>query len=305
MKEVSKYIYLIERFAVRKNSQIDCEHIKGIKSLPLICYHVNKEEKYPFIEFMLEKNENNNLDLPFIEIDSHTEDINYLIEKHIKDNITRLYLDYNQDKNIIIKGLINDSSERIYALVDLSEFIIQYTEYTKNTHYSFVLPSEIINSGITYDIHIHQNVKQLFYDLPELGILHDTISKKPLPLPDAVYSFSQLSQTQINSVLGPNKFNRESYFYLNTQFSNSIQTDISSNILSYGVNKYALFPDVFTIHIENETSLSLDKNKVNSLLNVYKQIYIQYVDNHFNDTKVDIIVREFDTIIPLSYWKFI
>lgn len=303
MKDSDKYIYLIERFAVRKDSLIDYEHINGIKYLPLICYHINKDEKHPFIEFLLEKNANNSLDLPLIAIDSHTEDINCLIEKHIKDNMTNLYLDYNKDKTIIVRGLINDSSEKIYALVDISDFIIQYIEYTKNINYHFVLPSEIINSGYTYNINIDENTKTLFHDLPELGLLHEPITKKPFPLPDIVYSFSQLAQTQINSVLGPNKYSGEPYFYLNTQFSNSVDSYTPNNILSYGVNKYALFPDTFTIHIENESRLSLTKNQVIDLLNIYKQIYIQYVDNNFSDTKVDIIVREFDIIIPLSYYK--
>lgn len=304
MKDSDKYIFLIERYAVRKNSSIDYEHINGMKNLQILCYHVNTNEKYPFIEFLLEKNTENKLDLPFIRIDSHTADINYLIEKHIKDKVTNLYLEYNKDKNIVIKGLINDSSEKIYALVDISDFIIQYAKYSKNENYFFVLPTEIINSGITYDIPIDENIRQLFYDLPELGLLHQQISKKPYPLPDPVYSISQLSQTEINSVLGPNKHNGTTYFYFNTQFTNIADSHISNHDnLSYGINKYALFPDTFTIHIENESSLPLTNNDVDTLLNIYSQIYIQYVDANFNNTKVDIILKDFDAIIPLSYYK--
>lgn len=305
METNDKYIYLIERFAVRKNIEIDYKHINGIKYLPLICFHINKDEKYPFIEFMLEKNEENKLDLPLMAIDSHTDNINYLIKKHIKDNMTNLYLDYNKEKNIIVKGLINDSSEKIYALVDISDFIIQYTKYTQHTNYCFVLPTEIINCGSTYDIPIDENTRQIFSDLPELGLLYEPTSKKPYPLPDSVYSISSLPQTEINSVLGPNKEKGKSYFYFNTQFTNIIHLDISNNIVKYGSNKYALFPDTFTIHIENEHNLSLSNNEINNLLNIYNQIYVQYIDNNFNDTKVDIILRTFDSIIPLSYYEII
>lgn len=303
MKGSDKYIYMIENFAIRRNSDIDYENINGIKYLPLICFHINKDEKYPFIEFMLEKNMENKLDLPFIAIDSNTENIKYLIEKHIKDNMTTLYLDNNKLKTPILKGLINDSSEKIYALVELSDFTIKYTKYTQNTNYCFVLPTEIINSGNTYNIPIHENTRQLFYDLHELGVLHQPISKKPYPLPDAVYSFSQLPQTEVNSVLGPNKDNGKLYFYFNTQFTNIINYHISNNTLGYGANKYALFPDTFTIHIENESQLSLTNDELHNLLDIYNQIYVQYVDNSFNNVKVDIVVRNFNTIVPLSYYQ--
>jgi hypothetical protein len=303
MDHRDKYIYLFEKFAIRKNSTIDFQHISGLKKLYIVCYHINIHEKYPFIQFMLEKSDER-LNLPFVSIDSHTEDINNLIIKSIKNKLT--YICLNTDEEIIIKGLFNDSFENIYALVNVSNFSIQYSKYSKNINHCFVLPSEIINTGYTFDININENVKDLFLDLPELGILHEPKTKRPYPLPDAIYSSSSLEISELNSLIGCSKkqiIDKKYTYYFNTEFANAI-SDIFKNFdknVRCGVNKYALFLDTFTIHIEYDNQITLKDYELDNLLKNHKQIYIQYVDKNMNDVKVDIIVRDYDYFVPLSY----
>jgi len=303
MEHKDKYIYLFENFAIRKNSTIDCEHISDLKRLYILCYHINIDEKYPFIQFMLEKSDEG-FNLPFVSIDSHTDDINNLIIKNIKNKLT--YICLNTTEEIVIKGLFNDSFENIYALVNVSNFNIQYSKYCKDIKNCFVLPSEIINTTYTFNININENVKDLFLDLPELGILHEPKSKRPYPLPDAIYSSSSLEISGLNSLIGcsKKKITESKYtYYFNTEFTNAL-SDIFKNIdknVRYGINKYALFLDIFTIHIENENQITLKDYEIENLLKNHKQIYIQYVDKNMNDIKVDIIVRDYDSFVPLSY----
>lgn len=303
MDHKDKYIYLFEKFAIRKNSVIDCEHISGLKSLYIVCYHINMNEKYPFIQFMLEKSDET-LNLPFVSIDSHTDDINNLIIKSIKNKLTYMCLSTNEE--LIIKGLFNDSFENIYALVNVSNFNIQYSKYSKDIQNCFVLPSEIINTGHTFNININENVKELFLDLPELGILYEPKTKRPYPLPDAIYSSSSLEISGLNSLIGCSKkqiIDKKYTYYFNTEFINALADifQIFDKNVRYGINKYALFLDTFTIHIENDNQITLKDYELDNLLKNHKQIYVQYVDKNMNDVKVDIIVRDYDFFVPLSY----
>lgn len=331
MSWINEYIYLIEKYAVRESDDIDCEHINSPKRLYILCYHILNENKYPFIQFMLEKgldiDAKTSLHLPFIEITSNThDDIHKLIVSKIG-----LYLHSSIDniwsiKNIVYKGLINDSAERLYALVDISNVDIRNMHYVETNQKGnqsrivFALPSEIINFGYIYNVKVHETVKELFYDLPELGVLHDKHNKKPYPLPDAVYSGSFFDNVVHSSIFGPSrKFINEtgrSCFYFNTEFEDAFLdggwandvfytpkdvVDRNSRFKKYirgGITRYALFPESFTMVEADDDEIVFSSDLLDTL-DTSKQLYV--VRRLIDDVKVLILVRDYDSFVPLSY----
>ena len=326
MSWINEYIYLIEKYAVREGELIDCSHITNPKRLYIICYHILSESKYPFIQFMLEKDENSQLGLPFIEITTNThEDINKLVTNKMVRNIDGLIENIWSTKNVKYKGLINDSYERIYALVDITNVNIRHIQYSSNMHQSnvlFGLSSEIINFGCVYDVYVNEMVKELFNDLPELGVLHNPHKKIPYPLPDVIYSGSFLQNAIYNSMFGPSKrvINDKtvSCYYFNTQLKYSFldggwanknfyvpdevinKTSRYRKFLKGGITRYALFPENFLVVEIDSDEIVLTKEIVD-MLNETKQIYIVQRLDEIDDVNVVILVRNHDSFVPLSY----
>lgn len=329
MSWINEYIYLLEKYAVREGDLIDCSHIVSPKRLYIICYHVSTEHKYPFIQFMLEKDEKMELVLPFIEITMNThDDINKLVTNKIIRNIDCLIQNIWSTKNVKYKGLINDSYERIYALVDVTNVDIRHIQYTtiKSNIYEintlFGLASEIINFGCVYDVNVNENVKELFNDLPEIGILHDPHKKTPYPLPDVIYSGSFLQNAIYSSLVGPSKrfINNivPSCYYFNTQLKYAFLDGGWANDSCYtpneaidrrnkyrkylrgGITRYALFPEEFTIIEVDDNEINITKDILNKL-NEIKQVYIIQRLKEMDDINVVILVRNYDSFVPLSY----
>lgn len=329
MSWINEYIYLIEKYAVRETELIDCSHITSPKRLYIICYHVFTESKYPFIQFMLEKDDTSILGLPFIEINADTHgDIDTLVTNKIIKNIDSIIQNIWSTKNVNYKGLINDSYERIYALVDITNVDIRHIQYMatcSNIYASnalFGLASEIINFGCVYDLNVNENVKELLNDLPELGVLYDPNKKKPYPLPDVMYSGSFFQNVIYSSLVGPSKrFINDigrSCYYFNTQFKNAFLDggwanetfyvpkdviDKTSNYKKYlrgGIARYALFPENFLM-VEVESSDIILTKEILDTLNETKQVYIVQRLDDIDDINVVILVRDYDSFVPLSY----
>lgn len=329
MSWINEYIYLIEKYAVRENELIDYSHITSPKRLYIICYHIWNESKYPFIQFMLEKDENMELGLPFIEINMNTnDDIDKLITNKIIRNIDGLIQNIWSTKNVRYKGLINDTYERIYALVDVTDVDIRHIQYISTTsniyanNVLFGLPSEIINFERVYDVNINENVKELFRDLPELGVLYNPQKKVSYPLPDAIYSGSFLQNVIYSSLFGPSKrfINSigRSCYYFNAQFKTTFldggwandtfytpnevidQTSKYKKYLKGGITRYALFPENF-IMIEVEDGDITVTEKMLDALNETKQVYLVQRLDEIDDMNIIILVRDHDSFVPLSY----
>lgn len=345
MSWINEYIYLVEKYAVKNVETETGQDINNIRKyqnishsshnvspnkLFIICYHISNECKYPFIQFMLEKDTALNiLSLPFIEINSNIHDNLYeLIVKKISKNLESSTQNTWSIKNIIYKGLMNDSYEEIYALVDISNVDIRHMQYIASnlkyhmSHIVFALASEIINVGSVYDVKINQHVKELFCDIPELGILHDPQKKKPYPLPDAIYSGSFLENAIYSSFFGPSKKYiptiKRSCYYFDTQFENAFfdgvwsndtfytpvdvidKTSRSKKYLKGGITRYALFPEEFSMVELNDDNIMISDD-ILDILNKYKQLYIVQRFSSIDNVKVVILVRDYDSIVSLSY----
>jgi hypothetical protein len=187
----------------------------GQGMLHILCYHVTKNSKYPFIQFLLEKLPYCNdiiqekLVLPMITISNTNVDDDYstTIINKIKGLLPALGCDGSKLNCDSFKGLLSDQNERIYAVVDISVVDIFRISITRNTPIWFALPTEIMNVKSICNIPIDDDVNELFLNMPELGVLRkfDIENVFPVgdafPLPDAIYNGSYLRQTEFRSVI--------------------------------------------------------------------------------------------------------
>ena len=219
----SNYSYFIETLLTKNIEATDIlknnANIYGQGMLHILCYHVTKNSKYPFIQFLLEKLPYCNdivqekLVLPMITISNTNVDDDYSITiiNKIKGLLPALGCDGSKLTSESFKGLLSDQNERIYAVVDISSVDIFRISITRNTPIWFALPTEIMNVRSICNIPIDDDVSELFLNMPELGVLRkfDIENVFPVgdafPLPDAIYNGSYLRETEFRSVFGTSK----------------------------------------------------------------------------------------------------
>lgn len=346
------FTYLIEQQTNKITTNADIMNnnvnIYGSGILNILCYHVTTKGKYPFIQFMLDKLPflnniiNEMLILPFITISNDTtEDFSDIIINKIKQNILALGCDSSKITENAFKGLIRDSKERVYALVNISDVDIFRIAITRNTPAWFVLPTEIINNKSVCNIPIDGDVTDLFSNIPELGALSKLDSSNPFskpdffPIPDAVYSGSYLKMAEFRSVFSMSREKVYSscgeYYYFFRLFEDAVKeggwvrqggyktidlndikithnpagTKLIDNeygrFIKGGINRYALFPENYIIHNELSKSFSLTDDDINTTFGKNGCIVIQYEDDDLDTLLPDILAKEYESAFPISY----
>jgi hypothetical protein len=317
------YTYLIE-----KEGNINQGHIIGF--IYILCYHINAESKYPFIQFMLEKLPSyyglveEEFILPSVLISSYNDNIEENVIQQIQQSLLSIGCDISSLDNSMYKGIINDSDYKNYALVNITGIDINYLKLYRKNAIWFGLPSEIMNNKHICNIPIDEVTSALFCNKPTLSLIHNAHTNKPYNIPDAVYSGSEYKEVEYNSIFGMRKkkiyeeYGEYFYFFRNfkhavkeggwvkeggTQFidmnNKKITHSVSDRLLvdnEYGryirggINRYALF-------VENSQIIYLDKPITDELINETGCLFIGLSA----DIKQDILVNEYELFFPISF----
>lgn len=254
--------------------------------LPYICYHItDNESSEPVLQIMLQKTPfcNNiikeELVLPSIIFNRDSENIDELILDDVRRGLYNKKL--NKNVRAIFKGILVDTDNNCYGLVDLSDTYIKYWELTRNSPLWFVLPTEIVNLQSVYDIPVSEKVVELFtYRKSELCILQNTETDEYYSAPDVGYTFNTNYKTaELHLVFGPPKKiideneeeNDDNWGYtFNKYYDNKFYDNKCNDNISYkGINRYAIFSE--------------DKNSIHS--------------------STTVVVKQFDGFQPLSIYN--
>ena len=327
------YEYLLKN---RANSDILVSEIKS-PIIQILCYHVtSKSAKYPFVQIMVELEGHPSLNLSVEKfvlpsvymVNVKTNLASYVLNK-IKHNLEELGCDASVLNDDAFLGLINinntnNTNNTNMFLVDISAVDIFRISNTKLNSTWFALPTEIINIQSICNIPIDSNLNRLFLSSPELGMLHNPETNEMYPLPDAVYSGSHFKQVEFNSVFGvPRKQVYAScgeYFYFHrifedavreggwnmnmseiTNATNSLTDNEYGRYIRGGINRYALFPENYSIHIEKTNRFSLTDDIINGFLSSKDTIVIQYENEELDTILPDLLVKEYESFLPISY----
>ena len=329
-----EYIYLGEKSANKNISLNDIS--KDIKNggkydiLFLVCYSVNNEAKYPFLQIMMDKMPycdnliKEQFSLPHIFYTDFSKTIETLVLEKVIYSLNSIGCNCDKIKPEMYKGIFHDFIDQPYALIDITGIDISGMCLTRNSLVWFVLPSEIINVKSICNIDIDCEVVNLFTNIPKLGVLINPLTNNPYINPDAVYTGGELKMVEFNSTFGINKSKIYTgcgdYHYFFRSFSDSVKyggwaKDPQTNKYSTtgrllidneygryvtgGINRFALFIEG-NFHIEPETEFMLTDQEID---NMYPEPCIIIAYSGLHNLNPDILVKNNDSFVPLTYHK--
>lgn len=333
------YTYLIEKQANKSITINDIFKSENMNMLLILCYSINIESKYPFIQFMMEKVPFTNnfikeqFILPYVIYYDTSRSIENLVMEKVSRSLNLIACEGNKVEESMYKGIVFDNEDKPYAMINITGIDISRLLLNRNTLSWFLLSSEIINKQSACNIPVDIYTVKLFTDIPELGILRNSSTNDLFIIPDAVYSGSEFKLVEFNSVFGIRKMKEyEScgeYFYFYKCFGDATldggwvkgggieildlnekkNTHNSSGRLVVdneygkyiqgGINRYALFSEG-KIYLENEEEFSLTDEKIMDEIED-PCVIICYTGNH--KIKPDILVKNYENFVPLSYHK--
>lgn len=332
------YTYLFENKA-NNNLQIqDIINNENINILYILCYHINNEIKYPFMQFMLDKVPfcfgitKEQFILPYVFYNNNSETIQDLVINKIKIALDSICCNSENLNGSMYKGIIVDKSEKYYALINISDIDISGLHLSRNNESWFCLPSEIINQGKVCNIEIEEEIVELFSEHPEMSLLTNNLTNEYFILPDVVYSGGEKKNVEFNAIFGKSKSkeykNSGKYHYFYRSFNEVVKEggwvkeggnklidkenkEITHNksgriiveneygrFINGGINRYALFIEG-KIYIETEEELSLNDDTIKGLYND-PCLIIGYLENRNKQNKPNIQVKDFESFYPLS-----
>jgi hypothetical protein len=320
-----KYTYLIKNQA---SQDLLMNDIIG-STIHILCYHITKSAKYPFIQIMMDKQQVTSIErfvLPFVSVSANT---NTNLARLVLDRVTSGLHELGCDPSVLNEkeafvGLLelNTISNNKYVLVDISAVDIYRIGISRLNSTWFALPTEIMNMRTICNIPIDESITNLFLTMPELGMLHNPSTNNSMyPLPDAVYTGSYLKQVEFSSVFGMPKrqiYNScGEYFYFHRIFEDAVReggwsitehirkTEIIDNeygrYIRGGINRYALFPGNYYMYTESSNSFSLSDDDIRDIMAIKDTIVIQYINEDLDTILPDILVNEYEHFTPISY----
>lgn len=322
-----EYKYLAEATANKHMEFADLVNDNGICILNILCYHIEPQYKYPFLQFMMEKVPYCNnivkeqLTFPCIILSKSYTSIKNVVLERVKTSLSTLNCDYIKVNEDMYKGILFSKDEiNAYALVNITGIDVLGINFTRRSSLWFVLPSEIINTKNVCNIDVDVDIVKLLTNNPKISFLVNPNTKKNYILPDAVYTGNEIKQVQFNSVFGNNKTKVyttcSEYYYFYRSFYDAIKDggwltdnktnkicnrivteDNSNKYIVGGINRYALFIEG-KLYLENEKDFSLTDDIIEKSYND-PCIIICYTGEH--NINPDILVKKNESFISLSY----
>jgi hypothetical protein len=318
------YTYLLEENVRYIDDTTD------IHVLYLLCYNVNMNCKYPFLQFLMDKNLEE-LTLPYIIINNTDCDILSETTEIVKKRmfIMNLNKGFNKGFNkgvIDYKGVI-EYGGKYYALININNYNVSGLNLQRHSPYWFVLPSEIICIKKVCNVPINESVVSLFINNPQISLLTNPKTHGVYIIPDTVYSIGSIKTIEYNSIFGNQKTKPydgcdEYYFFYrsfkdvltnidtnvndtnvndtnvndtNVNDTNVNDTNVNDNI---GFNRYALFVEG-GLYLEENREFKLTKEQI---MDEYPEpcVIICYLKDH--NMKPDMLVKESDSFDCISYY---
>lgn len=305
------YRYFLEDIGNKNLDQNDLD----TNILYILCYHIETEGKYPFLQFMMEKIPfcNNlikeQLVLPHI-VNNNGKNIKQLALEKVQNYLSQHYLSNGKVTNDMYKGMV--WANNWIVLINISDINVSGLYLSRNSNCWFVLPSEIINTRQICNIDIDADVTNLFIENPKLGILTNPKTNINYILPDAVYTGGEYKSVEFNSIFGNRKTKiYEScgkYFYFYRSYIDAVKdavkyTKFESEGINKegtnkeGINRYALFLEG-ELYMETQEEFSLTDDQIEKM---YPESCIIICYSNIHEPKTDILVKEYRNFVSISY----
>ena len=324
-----EYRYLLQEKANKNLTLNDIVNDKGLCFLNILCYHIEDQYKYPFLQFMMEKIPYCNnivkeqLTLPYVIVRDLSKEIEGIVLERIMIGLDLLGCDYNKVNENMYKGIIfSKDTYTPYALVNITGIDINGINFMRQTTCWFALSTEVLNSETVCNIPVDEDLVNLFSDFPEIGFLSEPNTNNQYILPDAVYTGSEIKKAEFFSVFGNSKTKvYEScgeYYYFYRSFILAVKDggwlkesendkigerklveNESMKYINGAINRYALFVEG-KIYVESGKEFSLTDEIIE---NLYPEPCIIISYSSENNIKPDMLVKNYESFVCLSYHR--
>lgn len=271
------------------------------KQVNIVFYNINDNNIFPFIKFLLVKQEDT--------LDFYRTKLSSQIKKDISNIL------FKDESEIRVKGYVA-YKDQYYLFVYLLENG-RPSLCTRNQPFWYCLLDEIVNHNKTCNFAIHRSVAEFLLSNPDFILLKNPDSMLIYESPSVVYSGSHFRQVELDGLFGPQKKSELSlfgphYYFTNYEkavemggwsstkteeykFANLLTEPPNGRYIKGGINRYALF--------------SMKQMVIHTLQPVYKMpaacntlyIGIMQLNEHiFNDSPIW-IAKKSNQFVPLSY----
>jgi hypothetical protein len=166
------YTYLLESEADRYIKLDDIFRSETYGVFNILCYHINVEAKYPFLQFLMDKVPYcNNIikerfTIPSVMYYNLDTPIETLALEKVSDCLQQLGMDNIELDEHMYKGVLYDTLNNPYVMVNITGLDIRGYNLSRNTFSWFLLPSEIINNRQVCNIEVDEEVVE--WKCPEI-----------------------------------------------------------------------------------------------------------------------------------------
>lgn len=290
---MKKYTVPLEKHAAKYLTPDELLDVKDIGFIHILCYHVNENLKYPFMQFLMDKTPHDmtnivreEIILPCIVVSKDTHSIEKVALQKIKTKLESIGCNVenvNLDNNFVGVVTIYDS---LFLVFNVSNVLLNPVKFYNNSPSMFVLPTEIINVGSVYNVSVNKHTRNLFLSIPELGVLYK--HRDPYPLPDVVYS---CYNTDFECAMGILKKQWVSACAPHYGFCKKYNTGLELRCVLYAEN--------YSFYAEENEKLTLSDEEIELYHNNSSMIYIYYEDEKAH-RNVDILVLDDVLFEPMS-----
>lgn len=252
---VSSYHYWLQDALDEKMQRVP-------RYLPILCYAIQVNAKYPFLQFLMEKVPfcNNLVPEQFILPSIQPPTVGIDAETAVLQKVQELMnaCSASPTKGMEFQGFYHPTPDTPFAVVQVAGFT-EGLPISRQSKAWFLLPTEIINGGKCCNIPVDADVCRLFKQLPTLGVLADS-NQQSYILPDAVYTRNTWKQAQFQSIFNhvkstPWKTCGYYYFFRYTMNDAISVENATDKSVEDAINRYALFVEG-NMHLDTPFTLT-------------------------------------------------
>jgi hypothetical protein len=251
----------------------------------ILAYHINTTAKYPFLQFALQKIPEipdimeEHYILPYVQLQRES-NIHESLQTCVESKLTNLENNFDYQGVLIIENI---------PFIFVEVFSNSYNDFMH-----FALTTEIINTGQLYNVAICNSARNIFLEMPQLGLLYKENTQDFFPLPDVAFTTDSEKDAEFKSVFNNIKTKiypqcREYYyFYRGFQEASNKRQNI--------VSRFAVFIEGKMV-FENEENFSLKDSVIDQL---YPEPCIIICYTFYHSSKENLLVKTAESFAHLS-----
>ena len=270
----------------------------------IIGFHITTQAKYPFIQYLVEKN----LDI------THDKEICKFSKIEWENDFEKMETKINELISNVVNSFFNDEKvkenftfrllkivDKYYLVIDFSSLNMEYLQLDLNSKYWFVLITEVINHKRVCNNYISREIFGILMNYPDLMTLYKNVNAIH-PIASVGFSSSDHKLSKFQSIFGllSDELLNKKYFALYSDFNEAAKQitnkyPVDEKNIEVGINRYVYFEEMCHIvdqlqHVIPDIKLISGKFETTPT----ETIYIGYKNKEEGKVVPNIILKNYE-----------